>query len=409
MPALRPALLFPALTGLALLAAAWPAAADPLRDLGRALFFDPALSANGQQSCASCHDPANGFASAEAFAAGARPGHFGRRKPPSLAYQALSPVFHHRLEDGEILFIGGDMADGRARGHGATTPAVEQVLLPLMNPDEMALPHGACLAARACAAEGALMRGADPAVCQSAPDPAATCAQPAPAELDGATRAAIDLVQRALARFESSAEVMPFAARYDAYRAGKGDLTAREKAGLALFDGKAKCSACHVLTAAPGAAPLLTDFTFDNLGVPRNPANPWYQSPANPKGRAWVDRGLAETLEQDPLYAALAPDVEGAVKVPTLRNVWTGHPRHYMHNGWFTSLEGVVRFYNTRDVWPRCPSDWMTAAAALAARCWPAPENEATMNRDELGNLHLTEEEEGELVAFLKTLTDQPQ
>lgn len=156
----------------------------------------------------------------------------------------------------------------------------------------------------------------------------------------------------------------------------------------------------------PGAAPLLTDYTFDNLGVPRNPANPWYHAAANRQGRAWVDHGLAQTLETDPLYAALAPDVDGAVKVPTLRNVWTGQPRRYMHNGWFATLEGVVRFYNTRDVWPRCPSDWMTEAQALAARCWPAPEIEATMNRDELGNLKLSAEEEAALVAFLKTLTD---
>ena len=44
-----------------LLLLASPAAADPLADLGQALFFDPALSLNGAQSCASCHDPNNGF------------------------------------------------------------------------------------------------------------------------------------------------------------------------------------------------------------------------------------------------------------------------------------------------------------------------------------------------------------
>ena len=46
-------------------------------------------------------------------------------------------------------------------------------------------------------------------------------------------------------------------------------------------------------------------------------------------------------------------------------------------------------------------------AQAMAARCWPAPEIAATMNRDELGNLKLTETEEAQIVAFLKTLTDR--
>jgi cytochrome c peroxidase len=115
MPRSCPAALLAVLGLLALPGAvAQPAIADPLLDLGRALFFEPGLSLTGQQSCASCHDPANGFASATAFPSGAKAGHFGKRKPPSLAYQALSPVFHHRVEDGEILFIGGDMVDGRA-------------------------------------------------------------------------------------------------------------------------------------------------------------------------------------------------------------------------------------------------------------------------------------------------------
>ena len=379
---------------------------DPLERLGRALFFQTALSVNGTQSCASCHDPANGFASGTAFPEGAVAGHFGNRNPPSLAYQAISPVLHHRIEDGAALFLGGDMADGRARGDTGQ-PAQDQALMPILNPDEMALPHAACLAARACASEGAAMEAAEAGVCAMPLEVDATCAAPEPEEPASETRAAVDLVQRAFAAYEASADVMPFSSRYDGDRSGTGDLTAEEKAGLALFDGKAQCSACHVLTASDGRGPLLTDFTYDNLGVPRNPDNPWYGAAANDKGRDWVDRGLAVTLEADPLYAPAAADVEGAVKVPTLRNVWTGQPRAYMHNGWFKTLEGVVRFYNTRDVWPRCDSAWMTEAQALAARCWPAPEVEATMNRDELGSLKLTEREEAQIVAFLKTLTDR--
>ncbi len=377
---------------------------DPLEKLGQALFFEPALSVTGTQSCAFCHDPANGFASATAFPEGAVTGHFGHRKPPSLAYQAISPVLRHRLDEGEVLFIGGNMADGRARGGAFGDPAADQALMPILNPDEMGLPHAACLAARACASQGEAMQAASPGVCAMPLDAVATCAAAEPAEPAAETLAAVALVQRALAAYEGSSQVMRFSSRYDDFVAGRGDLTADEKAGLVLFDGKAQCSACHVLTADAGRGAVLTDFTYDNLGVPKNPDNPAYRATVN--GTDWVDRGLAATLEGDPLYVAAAADVEGAVKVPTLRNVWTGQPRAYMHNGWFSTLEGVVRFYNTRDVWRRCDTE-VTEAQAMAARCWPAPEIAATMNRDELGNLKLTETEEAAIVAFLKTLTDR--
>lgn len=393
----------PALTLLLTLLPA-TVAADPLTDLGRALFFDTTLSANGTQSCASCHQPANGFASDRPFPEGAIPGHFATRKPPSLAYQAISPPLHHLAEDDGILFMGGNMHDGRATGAATGDPAAEQALLPMLNPDEMALPHAACAAIRACASNGLAMEGLEPGICALPLDTETGCASPAPeGEEAEAFAPALSLIGRALAAFEASPEVMRFTSRFDTFRAGRDGLTADERAGLALFDGKAKCSACHVLTAGPdGRGPVLTDFTYDNLGVPKNPENPAYAA----AGPDWVDRGLAATLESDPLYASEAAGVTGAVKVPTLRNLWTGLPRSYMHNGWFRTLEGVVRFYNTRDVWPRCDRDLLTEAEALAARCWPAPEIAATMNRDELGNLKLTEEEEAQIVAFLKTLTD---
>lgn len=380
-----------------------PASADALSDLGRSLFFDSALSLNGRQSCASCHQPGNGFASDRAFPEGAVPGHFGTRKPPSLAYQALSPVLHHMVDGEDILFIGGAMTDGRATGAATGSAAAEQAILPMTNPDEMALPHAACAAARACASQSEAMEAAEAGVCALPLAAEAACAATAPEDMDPYAPA-LALMGRAFAAYEGSAEVMPFSSRYDDYRAGRGMLSAEERAGLALFEGKAQCAACHVLTAGPeGRGPVLTDFTYDNLGVPSNPANPAVAR----YGAGWVDRGLAATLEQDPFYASEAGAVLGAVKVPTLRNVWTGQPRAYMHNGWFRSLEGVVRFYNTRDVWPRCSQGEATEEAALAARCWPEPEIAATMNRDELGNLKLSEKEEAQIVAFLRTLTDR--
>ena len=76
------------------------------------------------------------------------------------------------------------------------------------------------------------------------------------------------------------------------------------------------------------------------------------------------------------------------------------------HNGYVKSLEAIVHFYNTRDVKPTCPGPY-TAAEAIDAGCWPAPEVAANVNSDELGDLGLTAEEEAAIVAFMRTLADE--
>jgi cytochrome c peroxidase len=75
------------------------------------------------------------------------------------------------------------------------------------------------------------------------------------------------------------------------------------------------------------------------------------------------------------------------------------------HNGYFKSLEGIVHFYNTRDVLPECPGAY-TEAEALGAGCWPAPEITDNVNDAELGALGLSASEEAAIVAFLRTLSD---
>jgi len=197
-------------------------------------------------------------------------------------------------------------------------------------------------------------------------------------------------IARSIAAYEKSAEVNPFSSKFDAYLAGNAELTPQEALGLELFEGKAMCSACH-------PAPLFTDFTYDNLGVPKNPDNPFYKAPRkwNPDGADWVDPGLGGFLENAGL--TLTPEeIEaewGKQKVPTLRNVDkrpdAGFIKAYGHNGFFKSLEEIVNFYNTRDV-----------------DGWPAPEVSENVNTTELGDLGLIPEEEAAVVAFLKTLSD---
>jgi cytochrome c peroxidase len=195
--------------------------------------------------------------------------------------------------------------------------------------------------------------------------------------------------------------------------AGKKRLTRKEMTGLNLFTGKAKCANCHVLSEGPGGEPpLFTDFTYDNIGVPRNPDNPWYSMPAdlNPEGINWIDPGLGGFLATRIEYAQFADENYGKHKVPTLRNVDKQRGRNFVkafgHNGYFKSLKNIVHFYNTRDIKSACPDIFTREIDALAMNCWPVPEITANLNTDEMGNLGLTDKEEDAIVAFLKTLSD---
>ena len=192
-----------------------------------------------------------------------------------------------------------------------------------------------------------------------------------------------------------------FSSKFDYARRGKAKLTKQEQKGWALFQGKGKCAKCHV---SNGQRPLFTDYTYDNLGVPKNPENPVYVTKPD-----FVDLGLGGFLTTREDYKFYADENMGKQKVPTLRNVdlrpLPNFVKAYGHNGYFKSLEGIVHFYNTRDVkWP-CTVDF-TEEAALSSGCWPKPEVEQNVNTAELGNLGLTKPEEEAIVAFLKTLSD---
>ena len=213
-----------------------------------------------------------------------------------------------------------------------------------------------------------------------------------------------DRVGLAIAAYEDSSEVSPFSSKYDDFLAGLVELSEQEALGLELFNGTAMCSACHISEPGPnGEPPLFTDFTFDNLGVPVNPENPFYDmdnvffddgTPINPEGADWIDLGLGGFLATRLEWKDFASENEGKHKVPTLRNVAKApsesFPKAYMHNGVFKTLKEVVHFYNTRDV-----------------EDWPPPEVPYNVNDDELGDLGLSDEEEDAIVAFLKTLSDR--
>jgi cytochrome c peroxidase len=290
------------------------------------------------------------------------------------------------FDEEEGLWIGGMFWDGRATGWTLGDPLAEQALGPFLNNLEQNMP----------AAKQVVLQ-----VDQS--DYAKLFEEVwGPGSLNFKMKAdvlsAYEKIGRSIAAYERSAEVNPFSSKYDYYLKGEVSLTAQELRGLALFEGKAMCSACHISQPGKnGEPPLFTDFTYDNLGIPKNPENPFYKAPTsiNKDKDAWVDPGLAGFLASAGFPEEVWMSELGKHKVPTLRNVdkrpYEGFVKAYGHNGFFKSLEEITHFYNTRDV---------------ESESWPAPEVPVNVNEDELGNLELTPEEEADIVAFMKTLSD---
>jgi cytochrome c peroxidase len=349
-----------------------PTDLSPMEQLGKELFFDKNLSSPAGQSCASCHAPEVGFTGpdpainkATGIYPGAVPERFGNRKPPSSAYASFSPKRQYDEQNG--IWIGGQFWDGR------TDDLVAQGKGPFLNPLEM---NNGSAQEVVDKVRQSQYRGLFESVYG--------------ASSLNETDTAFDLIAQAIAAYESSDEVNPFSSKYDAYLAGRAKLTDQEQRGLELFAGKANCSSCHPhQKESDGSPPLFTNYTYHNVGTPRNPAHPFYHADptVNPDGSKYRDLGLGAVLN-DPAQA-------GKVKVPTLRNV-SKKPnpqfvKAYLHNGVFKSVKDVVRFYNLRDV---------TRDKYLL------PDVKANINRDDLGNLGLTSEEEDDIVAFLETLSD---
>ena len=358
----------------------------PIEELGKNIFFDTDLSTPPGMACAACHAPEVGFTGPDSdinLDTAVYPGiihtRFGNRKPPTAAYGGDSPVLYY--DETEELWIGGMFWDGRATGLTLGDPLAEQAMGPFLNPVEQNNPNAWSVILKIAQSDYydlfVQVYGDDALSYQN-------------------VDTLYEHMARAVSAYERSCEVNPYSSKYDYYLVGEAALTEEEALGLELFEGEAMCSACHISEPGPGGeAPLFTDFTYDNLGVPKNPDNPWYDMPRkwNPDGENWIDYGLGGFLKSAGYPQSVYEPELGKVKVPTLRNVdqrpYPEFVKAYGHNGYFKSLEEIVHFYNTRDVEP-----------------WPDPEVPLNVNTDELGNLGLTVDEEAALVSFLKTLTD---
>lgn len=346
--------------------------------LGAAIFNDTTLSEPAGQSCASCHDSKHAYSdpNGKSTSQGAIAGRFGERNAPSIIYAAFIPPL---LPGGDETGYGGGMFwDGRV------DTLQDQAVGPLLNPLEMNNKDAFAVQAKL----------------KASPYAQAFINLYGAGALDDADTAMANLGD-AVAAFETAplANNTRFSSKFDAVQNGKAHFTKAEQRGFVLFEDKKTgpctpqtdgsmappcgCAQCHLdQKQADGSPPMFTDFGYDNIGIPHNASNPFYNLPAdlNPGGVNAVDQGLGSVVHN--------PRQFGHFKAQSLRNIALTAP--YGHNGYFKTLKDIVHFYNTRDV----------------AGVWPAPEQSFNMNLTGLGNLGLTSAEEDDLVTFLGTLND---
>ncbi|HET9552341.1 MAG TPA: cytochrome c peroxidase [Anaeromyxobacteraceae bacterium] len=225
--------------------------------LGRWLFFDARLSADGTVSCATCHQPQHAFSEPTPHSKGIR-GQEGKRKAPPIV-NAAWPVY-------PVFFW-----DGRAAS------LAEQAKGPMVNPIEMGNTHAAVVATLA------RIDGYRPYF----------------AEAFGDARVDIDRVAEAIAAYEATR--LSGNSKVDRFDAGdEAALSARERRGRDLFFGRAACNQCHL-------GPNLTDSKFHNLGIGwREPR------PGHPLEAGFDDPGRYAVTH-------VAADL-GAFKTPSLRD-----------------------------------------------------------------------------------------
>jgi len=347
--------------------------------LGRALFFDKGLSIDGETSCASCHDPAHGFADP---------------RPLSVA---IGTTTRHAPTVLNTAYQRWFFWDGRADSLWS------QALGPFENPVEMGNDRVHVLRtifrddAQRAAFE--MLFGAMPPLDDTSrfpsharPDVSAPLSPHAVAwsSMTESDRVLVDRafanVGKCIAAYEETliATRSPFDVFVEGVRANDEEkiaaLDASAQRGLALFVGRAGCTLCHT-------GPLFTDFEFHNLAI----ENARYDigravgvlrvlnDPMNALGSFSDDTqgARAERLR----FLAITPEQDGQMKTPSLRNVSLTPP--YMHDGSKATLEDVVRFYSD-----------LPGVASVGHR------------EDSLIPLALTETQIADLVSFLESLTD---
>jgi cytochrome c peroxidase len=425
----------------------------PVEQLGKFMLFDHTLSNPAGYACATCHVPESGFTGPDSAVnlfggpqPGIVPGRFGNRKPQSLVYAAfcpVGPVFNARLR----VWIGGDFWDGRVPDLST------QAQQPPINANEMAnTPVGSY---------PPLQGGYSPLLAEKLKTSLYTSlfkkvygedafAKYSPHQIDV-------LFSLAVAAYESTGEVNGFSSKYDASKYGTPSknvytLSASEERGRQLYFGQAQCFQCHssaglsdVMQATKGKE-TFTMYCYANIGVPKNPLNPYFQNTDpvtnphgfNPLGTNYIDYGLGSNPnpapDGTPFYNTVPGDIaqfRGLFKTPSVRDADKrpnpAFVKAYMHNGVFKSLQEVVHFYNKRNIavnssgqeaafdlrkgppagyTPLFPPPEVLDNVQNVAGVTPSQATAATESNGQVGNLQLTAQQEKDVVNFLTTLSD---
>lgn len=366
---------------------------DTKEKLGESLFFDQNLSLTHNTSCATCHDPDNGFADARfkedgvdqsifihgALSVGDDGVSLGGRNVPTAAYAMFSPEFNAT----EVK--GGQFHDGRA----ATLK--DQAMGPPLDGAEMMMPDKASVVERI----------------QENPDYVTAFESLYGATIFDDINATYAAMGEAIGKFEKTDLFAPFDSKYDRYVACKeeggrtskcledGNWSVDEQLGMDLYFSEANtnCVTCHMLQSQSEVAnETFTNYEYHNIGTPKNLVAI--------QARAALGLGELNATEHG-VYGAY-PEInasnDGAVKVPTLRNVAVTAP--YMHNGVFQELRTVLEFYDHMGDGDR-PNNPETGEP------WGEPDVNSTINREDLAMPELTDRKLEALEAFLKTLTDK--
>ncbi len=385
--------------------------------LGRAAFFDTSLSSSGRLSCAACHSPEHAYGppgGAPAANGGPAVSRQGVRAVPSLMYLERQPGFSIGPDDDEnenvsltqlavlgqqvprakktatntaetaanVVPQGGLFWDGRA------DTLQDQALGPLLSPLEMDGGSVATVAAK--------LRRAPYAARMVRLFGASVFATP---------RLAVAEALFAVARYQiEDSSFHPYTSKFDYWLEGKARLSPEELRGYRLFNNpeKANCGGCHLDQPRPdGLPPLFTDGQFEALGAPRNPALVVNRDPA------YFDLGICGPYRTD-----MRNETQfcGMFRTPTLRNVAARHV--FFHNGVFHSLREVQDFYNYRDTEPG--RVYPHAADGTVARFDDIPPayrrnvdvEDPPFDRHLGDQPAMTPEEELDIIAFLRTLTD---
>jgi cytochrome c peroxidase len=294
--------------------------------LGKKLFYETSLSRSKNMSCATCHQPDKAFADSKKTSVAQIHDNAIGRNSPSILYAAFQRSFFYDLRAQDLE---------------------NQIESVFKNPKEFNLTDQE-LQQRlklnsALASDFALAFNGEPAITTYN-------------------------VRNAIATYVRS--LMPFSSRVDDYFMGAGYLTPNEINGFNLFAGKAKCATCHFIPLYNGTIPPWFNTTESEvIGVPTK------------------DEWKNATIDGDVGRYAFnqLPQLKFSFKTPTVRNIEKTAP--YMHNGVYTNLDQVLKFYEL--------GGGKGIGVDLEYQTLP------------FDNLQLTKTEKQDIIRFLLALTDK--